>query len=93
MYINEEESPAMKRGGFIAPVNRYVPCLVEDGVKIPDGIELDCTGATLKEVIRRDRLIFPDGVIPGKKVKDDFLIGTIFGRKADIGDVEADSES
>lgn len=85
VYINEEESPAMKRGGFIAPVNRYVPCIVEDGVKIPDGIELDCTGVLLKEVIRKNRLIFPDGVTAGKKVKEDFLIGTVFGRKADIG--------
>ena len=92
VYINEEESPAMKRGGFIVPFNRYVPCLIEDGVKIPERIELDCTGAMLKEVIRRDRLIFPDGVSAGKKVKEDFLVGTLFGRKADVGDVEVDND-
>ncbi len=83
VYINEEESPAIKRGGFIAPFNRYVPCIVEDGVKIPEAIELDCTGTLLKDVLRRDRLIFPDGVTPSHKAKESFLIGTVFGRRVD----------
>lgn len=84
VYINEEESPAIKRGGFIAPFNRHVSCIVEGGVRIPDVIELDCTGARLKDVIRRDRLIFPEGVKPSHRVKEDFLIGTVFGRRADV---------
>lgn len=84
VYINEEESPAMKRGGFIAPFNRHVSCIVEDGVKIPESIEMDCTDARLKTVMRRERLIFPDGVSPSRKVKEDFLIGTVFGRRADL---------
>jgi len=88
VYINEEESPAMKRSGFIAPFNRYVQCVVEDGVKIPEAIELDCTGAKLKEVIRKNRLIFPDGVKSSHRVKENYLIGTLFGRKSDIGDEE-----
>lgn len=85
VYINEEESPAIKRGGFIAPFNRHVSCIVEQGVKIPEIIELDCTGARLKDVMRRDRLIFPEGVSPSHKVKENFLIGTVFGRRADVG--------
>eukprot|EP00551_Chaetoceros_affinis_P008409 CAMPEP_0203671790 /NCGR_PEP_ID=MMETSP0090-20130426/7477_1 /ASSEMBLY_ACC=CAM_ASM_001088 /TAXON_ID=426623 /ORGANISM="Chaetoceros affinis, Strain CCMP159" /LENGTH=376 /DNA_ID=CAMNT_0050536935 /DNA_START=34 /DNA_END=1164 /DNA_ORIENTATION=+ len=83
-YINEEESPAMKRGGFIAPFNRYVSCIVEEGVSIPEKIELDCTGTLLKDVLRRDRLIFPEGVRPSHKAKEDFLIGTVFGRRVDL---------
>lgn len=92
VYINEEESPAMKRGGFIAPFNRRIQCIVEDGVKIPEAIELDCSGVLLKDVLRRDRLIFPDGVTPGHKAKESFLIGTVFGRRLDQESDEEDAE-
>ena len=79
--INEEESPAMKRGGFIAFVNRTIDCLVvEDGV-IPESIQLECAGLRQKDVVRRDRLILPEGVIVHPRVKDDFLVGTVFGAK------------
>lgn len=82
-YVNEEESPAMKRGGFIAPVNRYVSCLVEDGVPIPDFLELECTGLELKDVVRMDRIIIPDGVRVSKHVKQNrFIVGTVFGVRA-----------
>lgn len=85
VYINEEESAALKRGGFIAPFNRHVSCIVQDGVKIPEAIEMDCTGIKLKDVLRRDRLLFPDGVEPSPKTKESFLIGTVFGRRTDGG--------
>jgi large subunit ribosomal protein L25 len=87
VYINEEESPAMKRGGFIAPVTRHIRCIVEDGVRIPDYIEMDCTGLKLKDVIRMDRIIFPEGVRVSKTVnKQKFLVGTVFGRRSEVGD-------
>jgi hypothetical protein len=59
---------------------------VEDGVPIPEFIEMDSTGLRLKEVIRLDRLIFPEGVKASKRVKEEkFLVGTVFGRNADVG--------
>eukprot|EP00560_Eucampia_antarctica_P006152 CAMPEP_0197824458 /NCGR_PEP_ID=MMETSP1437-20131217/1694_1 /TAXON_ID=49252 ORGANISM="Eucampia antarctica, Strain CCMP1452" /NCGR_SAMPLE_ID=MMETSP1437 /ASSEMBLY_ACC=CAM_ASM_001096 /LENGTH=342 /DNA_ID=CAMNT_0043424083 /DNA_START=8 /DNA_END=1039 /DNA_ORIENTATION=- len=85
VYINEEESAAMKRDGFIASVNRFIPCVVEDGVPIPEHLELECTGLRLKEVVRIDRIIFPDGVQPIKKINDQFLIGTVFGKGEGAG--------
>jgi len=86
-YINEEESPAMKRGGFIAPINRFVSCLVEDGAPIPDFLELECTGLELKEVVRLDRIAFPEGVQISWRVKPDrFVVGTIFGTRSKDGD-------
>jgi len=88
-YINEEESAALKRGGFVVPQSRHVSCIVEDGVPIPESIEMDSTGLRLKEVIRLDRLIFPEGVKASKRVKEDrFLVGTVFGRNADAGPEE-----
>jgi large subunit ribosomal protein L25 len=80
--INEEESPALKRGGFLAPISRHVECVVEDGVPIPEKLELECTGLRIKEVVRLERIVFPDGVKPSKNVKvDQFLVGTVFGRR------------
>jgi len=84
-YINTEESAAMKRGGFIAPITRHVTCIVEDGVPIPEKIELECTGVKLKEVIREERLIFPEGVSMSPTVNRElFLVGTVFGRSSEV---------
>ena len=86
-YINEEESNALKRGGYIVPQARYVQCFVEDGVPIPDTIDVECTGLKLKQTVRIDRLIFPEGVRPSKKVNPkQFLVGSVFGRRSAIGD-------
>lgn len=80
VYINQEESPALKRDGFIIPVNKQVECMVEEGVPIPEALELECTGLQLKDVIRLDRLIFPDGVKPSRRVdKATFVIGPVAG--------------
>eukprot|EP00568_Trieres_chinensis_P007616 CAMPEP_0183295792 /NCGR_PEP_ID=MMETSP0160_2-20130417/3616_1 /TAXON_ID=2839 ORGANISM="Odontella Sinensis, Strain Grunow 1884" /NCGR_SAMPLE_ID=MMETSP0160_2 /ASSEMBLY_ACC=CAM_ASM_000250 /LENGTH=368 /DNA_ID=CAMNT_0025457325 /DNA_START=7 /DNA_END=1113 /DNA_ORIENTATION=- len=81
-YINEEESAAMKRGAFIAPINRNVNVIVEEGVPVPEFIDLECTGVKLKDVLRTERLILPDGVAFSDKVKkDQFLVGTVFGSR------------
>lgn len=93
VYVNEEESGAMKRGGFVVPQTRHISCLVEDGAPIPEAVEMDCTGLKLKEVIRMDRIIFPPGVTASKRVNPKkFLVGTLFGRRADAGkDDDADA--
>lgn len=84
LLINEEESPALKRDGYLIPINRYVECVIEDGVTIPEELEVECTGLQFKQVIRLDRVIFPEGVRPSKKVVKrgkDFIIGPIHGGK------------
>jgi hypothetical protein len=86
--INEEESPAMKRGGFIAFANRTIECLVDANSAIPEFIPLECTGLRQKDVVRRDRLVLPEGVSIHPKVVDDFLVGTIFGAKGAAAGVE-----
>lgn len=90
--VNEEESPAMKRGGFIAFVNTFVECLVEEGGVIPERIELECSGLRQKDVVRRERLIIPEGVRVHPRVKDDFLVGTVFGAKGVGADDAGDEE-
>lgn len=87
--INEEESPALKRDGYLIPINRYVECIIEDGVPIPEELEVECTGLQFKQVIRLDRVIFPEGVRASKRVLKrgrDFIIGPIHGGKSQDGD-------
>ena len=88
LLINEEESPALKRDGFLIPINRFVECVVDEGVEIPDELEVECTGLQFNQVIRLDRVLFPDGVRPSKKVlkHPDFMIGPIHGGKGEIDD-------
>ena len=82
---NEEDSPAMKRGGFISMVNRFVEVLVNENVPIPERIALDASGLRQKDVVRRDRLVLPEGVRVHPRVAEDFLIGTVFGAKGGGG--------
>lgn len=77
--INEEESPAIKRGGFLGLVNRFVECVVEDGAPIPEFIPLECTGLRQKDVVRRDKLVVPEGVTIHPRVPKDYLMGTVYG--------------
>jgi len=86
--VNEELSNALKRGAFILKQNRHVEVNVEDGADIPDFIEVDCEGLVLKQTIRKDRLILPEGVSFAKDVREDFLVGSVFGRAKLMGDKE-----
>jgi len=83
-YVNEDECPAMKRGAFIIKQKRHVTVTVEEGVPVPVTIEVDCSGLVLKQTVRRDRLIIPDGVKLGRKVRSDFLVGSLYGRVRDV---------
>lgn len=91
VYINKEESNALKREGYIIPVNKHVECLIEDGVPIPEALEVECTGLELKQVIRLDRVIFPDGVTPSRRVnKETFIVGPVAGGRG--GSAASDEE-
>jgi large subunit ribosomal protein L25 len=83
-YINEEESPALKRDGFVVPINKFVECFVEEGVSIPESLEVECTDLQMKEVIRLDRVLLPEGVRYSERVKkrgNEFILGVIFGSR------------
>jgi large subunit ribosomal protein L25 len=84
--VNTELSTALKRGAFILKQNRFVEVTVAEGYDIPEHIELDCTDARLKDTLRRNRLILPEGCEWGKKVKEDFLVGSVYGRAKLVAD-------
>lgn len=90
--INEEESPALKRDGYLIPINRFVECTIEEGVAIPEELEVECTGLQFKDVVRLNRINFPEGVQPSKKVvkRKDWMVGPIHGGKAGSSDDSAE---
>jgi hypothetical protein len=90
--INEEESPAMKRGGFIAFTNKTIECLIDEKAVVPEYIPLECSGLRQKDVVRRDRLVLPDGVVISPRVSEDYLLGSVFGAKGGGAVVEEEDE-
>jgi len=83
-YVNEEDSPLLKRGGFIIPLKRMVNVVIEDGVPIPDFLGIDCTGLKRKNVVKLDRLILPDGIKICKTVdQENFMFGTTRGKRTE----------
>ena len=74
-FLNEEESPGLKRGGVLNIVRHdiEVVCGVDD---IPQGFELDLTGLDIGDSIHASKLVLPDGV--ELTISDrDFTIATI----------------
>ena len=63
---------------------------MDEGAVIPESIDLECTGLQLKAKLRLDKLIFPEGVRPSRRVKEDYLIGIIYGKRS--GEDEAAGE-
>jgi len=79
--VNKDESYALRKDGFVLPVQRFVQCLVCDVSSIPEYIAVDCSGLEIKQVIRQDRLILPGNVELGHKhlANDNFILGVVFG--------------
>jgi Ribosomal L25p family len=80
VYINQEESPSLKRGGFMIPIQRRIECFVEDGAAIPEFLEVESTGLSIKGIVRTDRVLLPDGVRFSDRVLKrgkDYIIGVV----------------
>lgn len=74
-FINEEESPGLKRGGVLNIVRHAVEvtCPPDD---IPDSIVIDLTGRDLGDSIHISSVVLPDRVEPTIRDRD-FTIATI----------------
>jgi large subunit ribosomal protein L25 len=78
-YENAELSVDLRRGCFVAKVNRYVECVCTGDV--PNYLNVDLTGREKNDVIRIGSIVFPPGVRPHKTVTDDFVIAVIQSTK------------
>ncbi len=74
-FVNDEESPGIKRGGILNVVRHEVElnCPAES---IPESIEVDLTGTDIGDSIHISAITLPDGVTPAITDRD-FTVATI----------------
>ncbi|MEE8516783.1 MAG: 50S ribosomal protein L25/general stress protein Ctc [Alphaproteobacteria bacterium] len=75
IFLNEEESPGIKRGGVLNVVRHEieVTCAAE---RIPQSIDIDLTGLDIGDSIHISHITLPAGVIPTITDRD-FTIATV----------------
>jgi len=85
VFINEEESPGLKRGGVLNVV-RHTLELVCESDKIPDDIQIDVTGLDVGDSIHISQVNLPAG--SASAITDrDFTIATVIapsGMRSDV---------
>ncbi len=74
VFINEEESPGLKRGGVLNVV-RYELDLMCDADKIPDQIEIDVTGLEIGDSIHISNVTLPEGSVSSITDRDFTIAG------------------
>ncbi len=83
-FLNEEESPGLKRGGVLNIVRHTIElrCLAE---AIPEGLSADLAGLDIGDSLHVSAISFPDGV--ELTIADrDFTVATVVGRMAEVVD-------
>lgn len=76
-FINEDESPGLKRGGALNVV-RYTIEMECPANSIPDSIVIDLTGLEIGDSVHISAVTLPENVIPTISDRD-FTIATIAG--------------
>jgi large subunit ribosomal protein L25 len=87
VFINEEKSPGLKRGGVLNVV-RHDLDLVCDATSIPEEVQIDVTGLDVGDSIHISHVKLPSGVASGISDRD-FTIATIVapsGLRSEEGD-------
>ncbi len=62
-FLNEEESPGLKRGGLLNVVRHEIEMTCRADA-IPSGIEVDLTGLDIGDSVHISMITLPDGVAP-----------------------------
>lgn len=79
-FVNEEESPGLKRGGVLNVVRHELE-LICDAARIPDTIEVDVTGYEIGDSIHISSITLPDGSTSAITDRD-FTIATVVAPSA-----------
>jgi large subunit ribosomal protein L25 len=94
VFINEEKSPGLKRGGVLNIVRHELE-LICDATKIPDDIQIDVTGFDVGDSIHISNVTLPAG--SASAITDrDFTIATIVAPsalKSNSGDTTVEAEA
>jgi large subunit ribosomal protein L25 len=80
VFVNEEESPGLKKGGVLNVVRHDLELVCESD-KIPDEIALDVTGLDIGDSIHISHVTLPDGAVSAITDRD-FTIATIVAPSA-----------
>lgn len=80
VFINEEESPGLERGGVLNIVRHEVECMCP-ATAIPDQIEVDLTGLEINDSVHISSVALPEGVTPVITDRD-FTIATVVAPSA-----------
>lgn len=78
IFINQEKSPGLKKGGLLHVVLRKVEVICESEKSIPEKIEVDIGSMQVGHKVRASNLKLSSGVKLAKK--DNFLVASIIGR-------------
>ncbi|MBO6730688.1 MAG: 50S ribosomal protein L25/general stress protein Ctc [Maricaulis sp.] len=79
-FVNESDSPGMKRGGVLNVVRHSVELVVPAG-NIPDAIEADLTGLDIGDSVHISAIKLPEGAKPAIADRD-FTVATLQGSRA-----------
>jgi large subunit ribosomal protein L25 len=80
LFINEEESPGLKKGGVLNVVRHELELICESD-RIPDQIEIDVTGRDVGDAIHISEVTLPEG--SESAITDrDFTIATLVAPSA-----------
>ena len=74
-FLNEEESPGLKRGGLLNVVRHEIEMTCRADA-IPSGVEVDLTGLEIGDSIHISMIALPEGVAPTITDRD-FTVATI----------------
>ncbi len=94
LFINEEKSPGLKRGGVLNVVRHELE-LICDATKIPDDIQIDVTGFDVGDSIHISNVTLPAGSVSAITDRD-FTIATIVApsaMKSSGGDTTVEGET
>lgn len=89
-FLNEEESPGLKRGGVLNVVRHTVE-LVCRADSIPEIIEIDLTGYEIGDSIHISAVELPEGVDPAISDRD-FTIATVAAPTVIVDEAAAEEE-
>nr|WP_166175627.1 50S ribosomal protein L25/general stress protein Ctc [Altererythrobacter segetis] len=80
VFVNEEESPGLKKGGVLNVVRHELELVCESD-KIPDEIKLDVTGLDIGDSIHISHVTLPEGSVSAITDRD-FTIATVVAPSA-----------
>lgn len=90
-FLNEEQSPGLKRGGMLNIVRHEVELLC-DPDKIPDSVDFDLTGLQIGDSIHISATTLPSGVTP-TILDRDFTVATIAAPTVVNEEAEAEADA